>query len=73
MKRILIDTNAYTSFLSGDTQILNMLGESDIVYMSVFVLGELYAGFRGGNKERENKSILAEFLSKPSIKILNAT
>jgi len=73
MKKILIDTNAYTSFLAGDKHILNVLGESDVVYMSVIVLGELYAGFRGGKKERENKSTLAEFLSKPSIKILNVT
>ena len=73
MKKILIDTNAYTSFLAGNTDILNVLGESDVVYMSIFVLGEIYAGFRGGKKEKENRSTLTGFLSQPSIKILNAT
>ena len=73
MKKILVDTNAHTSFLAGDTDILTVLGEPDIIYMSVFVLGELYAGFRGGKKEKEARSTLTEFLSQPSIKILNAT
>ena len=73
MKKILIDTNAYTSFLAGDTHVLDILGGTDIVYMSVIVLGELYAGFRGGSREKENKSTLVEFLSKPTIKILNVT
>lgn len=41
--------------------------------MSIFVLGELHAGFAGGVKQRENKAILNRFLSKPSVKILNAT
>jgi len=41
--------------------------------MSIFVLGELYAGFAGGTKERGNKDTLNRFLLKPSVKILNAT
>ena len=41
--------------------------------MSIFVLGELHAGFLGGNKKRENRDVLNRFLLKPSVKILNAT
>jgi tRNA(fMet)-specific endonuclease VapC len=37
------------------------------------VLGELYAGFAGGTKGRENRQALQRFLSKPTVKILNAT
>ena len=73
MKKILLDTNAYAAFLSGDEQVLNALAEADTVYMSVIVLGELYAGFRGGNRPRENKGLLAQFLQKPTVHILNAT
>ena len=46
---------------------------AEIVYMSVFVLGELYAGFRGGKKELLNKELLNRFLAKPTVKILDAT
>jgi tRNA(fMet)-specific endonuclease VapC len=41
--------------------------------MSVFVPGELYAGFTGRSRERENKATLRRFLLKPPVKILNAT
>ncbi len=64
MKKILIDTNAYSRFLAGDENVLNALAEAEIVYMSVFVIGELYAGFRGGTKEQENTDILKRFLKK---------
>jgi len=73
MKRVLLDTNAYVGFLSGDHDVLDSMSKASIVYMSIFVLGELYAGFRGGNKESENKAILDRFLSKPSVRILDAT
>ena len=73
MKKILSDTNAYSRFLSGDQKVLNVFKEARIVYMSVFVIGELIAGFRGGRKEEENREILRKFLAKRSVKILNAT
>jgi tRNA(fMet)-specific endonuclease VapC len=73
MKRILLDTNAYTRLLTGEEDVLDVIGTAETVYMSIFVLGELYAGFAGGTKERENKDTLKRFLHKPSVKILNAT
>jgi hypothetical protein len=41
--------------------------------MSIFVQGELYAGFAGGAKKRSNQDALDRFLRKPTVKILNAT
>ena len=73
MKKIILDTNAYTHLLAGERDVLDALGEAETVFMSIFVLGELYAGFFGGTKEKENKSILRRFLEKPTVKILNAT
>ncbi len=73
MKKILADTNAYTRLLTGQEDVLDVIGSAETVYMSIFVLGELYAGFAGGTKERGNKDTLYRFLLKPSVKILNAT
>ena len=73
MKNIVIDTNAYTRLLAGEEDVLDVIGTAEIVYMSIFVLGELYAGFAGGTKERGNKETLDSFLLKPTVKILNAT
>jgi len=64
VKKILIDTNAYTGLLAGEASVLHVISAAETVYMSVFVLGELYAGFKGGTKEPENKDILRRFLSK---------
>ena len=73
MKKIVLDTSAYAAFLSGDEQALAALAEAEIVYMSVIVLGELYAGFRGGSRQKENEEILRRFLQKPTVHILDAT
>jgi len=73
MKRILLDTNAYSHLLSGDKKVLSLLAESDVVYLSIFVLGELYAGFKGGSKEQENTQLLKRFIQKPTVEILEAT
>ncbi len=73
MKKILLDTNAYSCFLSGDEKVLNAVINAQTVYMSVFVIGELCAGFRGGSRPQENKKILEKFLSKPMVRVLNAT
>ena len=73
MKNIVIDTNAYTHLLAGKEDVLDVIGSAEVVYVSIFVLGELYAGFKGGTKERNNKDTLNRFLLKPTVKILNAT
>jgi tRNA(fMet)-specific endonuclease VapC len=73
MKKIILDTNAYTRLLAGDENVLDVVASTETVFMSIFVLGELHAGFLGGNKERENRDVLNKFLLKPSVKILNAT
>jgi len=73
MKKIILDTNAYTRLLTGEEDVLDVIGTAETVFMSIFVLGELYAGFAGGRKERENKETLNRFLLKPAAKILNAT
>lgn len=70
IKKYLLDTNAYSAYLSGDKAVLAVLAGSDAVLMSVIVLGELYAGFAGGSKEKRNKEILGNFLSKSRVMVL---
>lgn len=70
MTNILLDTNAYRELFSGDQTPLNYIGESEVVYVPVIVIGELYAGFFGGSRFDLNKEILDTFLAKPNVKIL---
>jgi tRNA(fMet)-specific endonuclease VapC len=73
MRAVLLDTNAYVRFLAGDDRVLSCLARAGRIYMSVFVLGELVAGFRAGSKEKQNRQILDRFLAKPGVTILDAT
>ena len=73
MKKILLDTDAYSSLLSGDSNVLDILSKANIVYMSIFVIAELYTGFKGGRKEKENKTLLQTFLDKPTVNIMEAS
>jgi tRNA(fMet)-specific endonuclease VapC len=73
MNKIILDTNCYTAYLAGDQKILQVLNEAEAAFMSIFVLGELYAGFKGGTREKENRSLLRKFLDKPSVIVVNAS
>jgi tRNA(fMet)-specific endonuclease VapC len=73
MRNILLDTNAYVGYLRGNEKVLAYLGQAENVYMSVFVLGELYAGFRASQREKENKQILESFLQKSTVSVLDAS
>lgn len=73
MRAALLDTNAYVRYLAGDEKVLDALAKAGRVLMSVFVLGELYAGFRAGAREKRNRRILEQFLAKPGVSVLEAT
>lgn len=73
MKKLLVDTNAYARLAAGDEVLLDVLGGAEVVYLSVFVLGELLAGFRGGRHEQQNRRALREFMAAPTVKLLMAT
>jgi len=71
--KILLDTDAYSSFMAGDQIVLDYLVESEVVYVSAIMLGELFAGFRGGKKYTSNVEELKRFLSKDGIRIIDVT
>jgi tRNA(fMet)-specific endonuclease VapC len=73
VRRILLDTNAYTGYLAGDKKVLETLGRADRIYMSIFVLGELHFGFRSGKSKNRNKEILSRFLDKAGVEALEGT
>ena len=65
MKKILLDTNAYSRLLLGERHVLDATASADVVFMSVFVLGELHAGFQGGRKKKENLRFCTVFYRNP--------
>ncbi len=70
MKKVLLDTNAFTALFRGDQAILDVIGRAECVYASAVVIGELEAGFRGGSRYADNLDILECFLMKLTVDIL---
>ena len=73
MKKILLDTNAYSGFMSGDQLVFDCIVESEIIYMSTIMIGELFAGFHGGSKFSKNKKELKTFLNKEGVRIIDVS
>ena len=70
---VLLDTSAYSALYRGHKPVLDVMQRSETVAVSAVVLGELYGGFRAGNRWTENTTQLAQFLSKPSVRVLHVT
>jgi len=62
--RALIDTNGYIALMKGDESVARFLDDSELVYLSTIVAGELLTGFKGGSMERQNRLWLKEFVEK---------
>ena len=71
MKRLLLDTSAYSHLMRGSTEIALLLDEADEVLLCPIVVGELLAGFKNGSKEQQNKSVLKDFLSLTNVGLLS--
>lgn len=70
MRRALIDTNIYSLAMRGEPSVLDHLQQLDEIGFTVMSLGELLVGFRGGNREAENRSELGRFLDSPRVRVL---
>lgn len=67
MRPILFDTNAYVSFKKNDESIIEIVQHAELIGISPIVIGELIAGFDGGNKAKQNKLELQKFLESSRI------
>ena len=70
---VLLDTSAYSHLQRGNNTILKILQRSEMVALPAVVLGELYSALRAGTRWNANNTLLEQFLSRPSVKILNVT
>ena len=67
MKRIIIDTNFYTAFKRNDTDAVTLLQRAEYIGINSAILGELLAGFRCGNREKQNRLELDQFLDSARV------
>ncbi len=69
MNKILIDTNIYSSALRDAPQAVEILRKAVHIGISAISIGELLSGFKGGNKEQDNRSELGYFLDSPRVSL----
>jgi predicted nucleic acid-binding protein len=67
VKRIILDTNYYAAFKRNETEAVSLLKRVEYIGINTVILGELLAGFRCGNRERENRIELDQFLDSPRV------
>ena len=70
MRAILLDTNAYAAFKSGEEEAVEVLRYAETIGVSTIVLGELLSGFAAGNQEASNRRELTGFLESPRVVVL---
>ena len=68
--RVALDTNRITDLFRGDLELAEQLGTAVEVWIPLFTLGEIKAGFQGGTQQRRNESLLNRLLAKPTVGVL---
>lgn len=70
MRRISIDTNVYTAFKTDDPAVKSLFRNVDYIGIDITVIAELYAGFKKGSREQNNRDDLKLFLNNPRTEII---
>jgi predicted nucleic acid-binding protein len=68
--RVALDTNRITDLFRGDLELAEQLGAAEEVWIPLFALGEIKAGFLGGAQQRRNEGLLNRLLAKPTVGVL---
>lgn len=69
MRRVLLDTSAYSAFMRGHSGVKLAVQRADEIHFTPVVLGELLAGFARGGRERRNREELQAFLASPRVNV----
>ena len=67
---VALDTNAYSDFMRGNLQRVEIVRAARSIALPLIVLGELRAGFAAGSRESTNAANLLRFLSNPRVAVL---
>ena len=67
---VALDTNAYSDFMRGSSERVQVVRAARCIAMPIIVLGELRAGFAAGNQESTNAANLSRFLASPRVSVL---
>jgi tRNA(fMet)-specific endonuclease VapC len=72
LKRLL-DTSAYSELKRGNRVVAGLVRDSEHLYFSCVVAGELLYGFRRGGRYEQNWRELQQFIARPFVTLLDVT
>ena len=67
---VALDTNAYSDFMRGAAERVELVRTVQAIALPLIVLGELRAGFAAGDRESTNAANLQRFLGSPRVSVL---
>ena len=67
---VALDTNAYSDFMRGKAERVDVVRAAHSIRLPLIVLGELRAGFAAGRRESTNAANLQRFLNSPRVSVL---
>ncbi len=70
MKRIFVDTSAYSAFMAGKPEVVGAIRGADEIVLNPVVLAELRSGFLRGTQHAQNERELQTFLKSPRVTTL---
>jgi predicted nucleic acid-binding protein len=70
MTRLLLDSSAYIAFKKRHHEVIETLPQTEEIWISPIVLGELRAGFLQGSKRENNERELRLFLDSSRVNVL---
>jgi predicted nucleic acid-binding protein len=70
VRRIILDTSAYSAFMRGHEGLTRALQEVDEIALNPIILGELRAGFLLGRHRRKNEDELERFSASPRVRVI---
>ena len=68
--KLLLDSNAYSAFMRGNRQVLDLVRTAEEVLFSAIVVGEQLFGFRQGTRFERNLEELRSFLQRPYVSLV---
>ena len=68
--RVALDTNRLTDLFGGDREIAQLLASCEHIYVPLFTLAEIQAGFAGGNRAADNEALLTSFFKRATVTLL---
>ena len=68
--KLCIDTCAYSKLGLRPRELVDCIDEAEVIYLPSIVMGELFAGFSLGKREKENREELIRFCDLPAVEVV---